>query len=170
MPSSRRLAVFSGGILDLDIGPLTTTPVAQRLKELSVPFIVATGFSRELMPAPLRTAPYLAKPFARAELIENVAISINGLAVAPLSPTRMPTIPNEMRARRVALKIPYTVMATGIRLLPDTILSIEANALVDDRDGEKADYYAYWLGRLERLTKEQFDEQLEHARQGRRFS
>jgi CheY-like chemotaxis protein len=158
------------GILDVGIGPLTMTPVAQRLKELSVPFVVATGFSRELLP-PLRTAPYLAKPFARAELIENVTISIDGLAVAPLSPTQMPTSkPKDLRARRVALKIPHSAMATGIRLSSDTILSIEANALVDDRDGEKADYYAYWLGRLERLTKEQFDEQLEHVRQGRRFS
>jgi CheY-like chemotaxis protein len=158
------------GILDVDTGPLTTTPVAQRLKELSVPFIVATGSSKELLPPPLRTASYLAKPFARAELIENVAISIDGLAVTPPSPTRMSTKPNDMRARRVALKIPHTVIAIGIRLSPDTILSIEANALVDDRDGEKADYYAYWLGRLGRLTKEQFDQQLEHARQGRRFS
>jgi CheY-like chemotaxis protein len=158
-------------ILDVDIGPLTATPIAQRLKELSVPFVVATGSSRELLPPPLHTAPYLAKPFAGAQLVENVSISIFDLAVAPQSPTRMSTSkPEDLRARRVALEIPHTVMATGIRLLPDTILSIEANALADDRDGEKADYYAYWIGRLERLTKEQLDKQLEHAQQGRRFS
>ena len=157
------------GILDAGMGPLTTTPVAQRLNELNVPFVVATGISRELLPPPLRAAHYLAKPFARAELIENVAISIGGLAVAPLSPRGLPTS-QDLRARRVALKIPRTVMATGVKLSPDTILSIEANALVDDREGETADYYAYWLSRLERLTKEQFDKQLERAQHGRRFS
>ena len=53
------------GILDVDIGPLTTTPVAQRLKELNVPFVVATGFSRELLPPLLCAAPYLAKRHSR---------------------------------------------------------------------------------------------------------
>jgi CheY-like chemotaxis protein len=157
------------GILDVGIGPLTTTPVAQRLNELNVPFVVATGISRELLPPHLRAAHYLAKPFARAELVENVATSIGGLAVAPLSPRQLPTS-QDLRARRVALKIPHTVMATGVKLSTGTILSIEANALVDDREGGTADYYAYWLSRLERLTKEQFDSQLERAQQGRRFS
>ena len=76
-------------------------------------FVVATGFSRELLTPPLGTAPHLAKPFARAEMIEHVATTSK---------------PKDLRARRVALKIPHTVMAAGIRLLPDTILSIEANA------------------------------------------
>lgn len=106
-------------IWDVDIGPPTTTLVAQRLKELSVPFVVATSFARELLPPALHTAPYLAKPFAQAELIDNVAISIDSLAVAPLSPTRMPTSkPKDLRARRIALKVPHTAMATGIRLHP----------------------------------------------------
>jgi CheY-like chemotaxis protein len=158
------------GILDVGTGPLTTAPVAQRLKELNVPLVVATSFAREFLPPPLHTARYLAKPFVRAELIENVAISIGALA-GPSSPARIAAAnPKDLRARRDALGIPHAVMATGIRLSPHTILSIEANALVADRDGEKADYYAYWLGRLERLTKEQIDKQLEHARQGRRFS
>src|SRR5262249_35068297 len=64
------------GILDVGIGPLPTTPVAQRLDELKVPYIVAPGFSREVIPPPLRSAPYLAKPFLREQLIESVLRSM----------------------------------------------------------------------------------------------
>ena len=76
---------------------------------------------------------------------------------------------NDLRARRAALKIPHNIMAIGIGLSPDAVLSIEVDALIDGYQSEAADFYAYWLGRLERLTKEELEMQIGHARKGRRF-
>jgi hypothetical protein len=75
----------------------------------------------------------------------------------------------DLRARRTALNIPQTIMATGLGLSSSEILSIETNALVDGHQNERAEYYVYWLDRLERLTQEQRDIQIAHAREGRRF-
>jgi hypothetical protein len=80
-----------------------------------------------------------------------------------------PANPKDLRARRAALEIPHNIMAIGIGLAPLTILSIEVDALIDGYESEAADFYAYWLGRLERLTQEQLDMQIAHAREGRRF-
>jgi hypothetical protein len=60
-------------------------------------------------------------------------------------------------------------MATGLGLSSSEILSIETNVLVDGHQDERAEYYIYWLDRLERLTQEQRDIQIAHARDGRRF-
>jgi hypothetical protein len=75
----------------------------------------------------------------------------------------------DLRARRTALNIPQTIRATGLGLSSSEILSIETNALVDGHQNERAEYYVYWLDRLERLTQEQRDIQIAHAREGRRF-
>jgi CheY-like chemotaxis protein len=158
------------GILDVGIGPLTTTPVAQRLNELKVPYIVATGFSREVIPPPLRSAPYLAKPFLREQLIESVLRSMcRPIAAESSTLEEPPTKRDDLGARRAALKIPHNIMAIGIGLSPDAVTSIEVDALIDGCQSETADFYAYWLGRLERLTKEQLEMQIGHARKGRRF-
>ena len=76
--------------------------------------------------------------------------------------------PKDLCARRAALKIHHAVMAIGLGLSPTDILSIEAAALVVGHESEKADFYTYWLDRLERLTKEQFDKQIARAGAGRR--
>jgi hypothetical protein len=75
----------------------------------------------------------------------------------------------DLRARRTALNIPHTIIATGLGLSSSEILAIETNALVDGHQNERAEYYVYWLDRLERLTQEQRDIQIAHARDGRRF-
>ena len=72
-----------------------------------------------------------------------------------------PPNPKDLRARRTALKIPHKVMAIGIGLSHVDLLSIEVDTLID--------FYDYWLNRLERLTKEQLEIQIEHAQEGRRF-
>jgi hypothetical protein len=41
--------------------------------------------------------------------------------------------------------------------------------LIDGDKSELADFYAYWLNRLERLTGEQLEIQIKHAQEGRRF-
>jgi hypothetical protein len=80
-----------------------------------------------------------------------------------------PPNPNDLRARRTALKIPHKVMANGIGLSHLDILSIEADILIDGYASELADFYTYWLNRLERLTEEQLKMQIKHAEEGRRF-
>jgi hypothetical protein len=75
----------------------------------------------------------------------------------------------DLRARRTALNISHAIIATGLGLSSSEILSIETAALVDGHQNEKAEYYVYWLDRLERLTQEQRDIQIAHAREGRRF-
>jgi hypothetical protein len=77
--------------------------------------------------------------------------------------------PKDLCARRTALKIPPTEMAIGLGLSPPDILSIEADALLVGHESEKADFYTYWLDRLERLTKEQLETQIGYARKGMRF-
>jgi hypothetical protein len=75
----------------------------------------------------------------------------------------------DLRARRTALGIPDATMATGLRLSPGEVLSIETAAMVGGNQTEKDEYYLYWLDRLERLTQEQRAIQIAHAREGRRF-
>lgn len=80
-----------------------------------------------------------------------------------------PSNSKDLRARRTALKIPHKVMANGIGLSHVDLLSIEVDTLIDGYESELADFYAYWLNRLERLTKEQLQIQIKHAQEGRRF-
>jgi hypothetical protein len=75
----------------------------------------------------------------------------------------------DLRARRTALKIPVAIMAAGLGFSCDEIISIETAALDDGDKNERAEYYAYWIDRLERLTQEQRDTQVAHAREGKRF-
>ena len=50
----------------------TWSDVADVLSERHVPFVIVTGYRRETLPAVLREAPYIAKPFNEAELIDVV--------------------------------------------------------------------------------------------------
>ena len=72
-------------------------------------------------------------------------------------------------ARRAALEIPHEVMVIGIGLPETEILAIEAAALIVGYESETADFYAYWLGHLERLTQEQLEMQFRNAHEGKRF-
>jgi hypothetical protein len=80
-----------------------------------------------------------------------------------------PANPRDLRARRTTLNIPHDTMAIGTGLSPADILLIETLSLTNDYQSETVDLYAYWLGRLERLTKDQLDMQIAHAQEGRRF-
>ncbi len=54
---------LDAAILDLTLGPQESYPVAERLRELGVPFAFATGHGREFLKPAFRDAPQLAKPF-----------------------------------------------------------------------------------------------------------
>ena len=44
--------------------------VGRALAELAIPFVIVTGFPRDVLPEHLGDAGYVAKPFAREELVD----------------------------------------------------------------------------------------------------
>jgi PAS domain S-box-containing protein len=59
-------------VLDINLGTETSEPVARELIKLGVPFTTISGYSREQLPANMRTAPLLGKPVSPAMLIAGV--------------------------------------------------------------------------------------------------
>lgn len=58
-------------LLDVNLNGERVTPVAERLRELGVPFLLVTGYGSRDLPEPvLAAAPRLAKPFREADLVE----------------------------------------------------------------------------------------------------
>lgn len=51
-------------ILDVDLGGRNSAPVAEKLTEQGIPFLVLTGFDEQGLDERFRRGPYLAKPFA----------------------------------------------------------------------------------------------------------
>ena len=53
-------------------------------------------------------------------------------------------VPKNLRARRLALKIPHSVMAIGLGFSSSDILAIEEEqALGDGHESERVEFYAY---------------------------
>ena len=50
-------------VLDLNLAGETSTPVADRLVTMGVPFVVATGYGADGLPPGHATVPVLAKPY-----------------------------------------------------------------------------------------------------------
>ena len=60
-------------VLDFNIADGTSGPIAQRLQELGVPFIVASAYPREIASGPVASAMrWISKPFSEASLTEGV--------------------------------------------------------------------------------------------------
>jgi DNA-binding NtrC family response regulator len=64
--------VPDGALLDVTLREGSVVAVANALRGHKVPFVVVTAFARDMLPAELRQAPYLAKPMSEIELIETV--------------------------------------------------------------------------------------------------
>ncbi len=60
-------------VLDLNLAGETSEPIADALAALGVPFLVATGYGAEGLPAGHRGAPVLAKPYDPIELTTALA-------------------------------------------------------------------------------------------------
>ena len=54
---------FDGAILDINLGGEPIYPVARVLKRRGIPFIFATGYEKESVPAEFSGLPVLAKPY-----------------------------------------------------------------------------------------------------------
>ena len=59
------------------VGGLPATLVIKRLDALGIPFMVVTGYAREVLPPELSSAPYVGKPFYREELIEGLVAALD---------------------------------------------------------------------------------------------
>ncbi|MBO1076002.1 response regulator [Roseomonas marmotae] len=69
------LALFASGkpeaaVLDINLAGQLSTPVADRLADSGVPFVVATGYGAAGLPDRHRGVPVLAKPYDPRELVE----------------------------------------------------------------------------------------------------
>lgn len=64
-------------VLDLNLGDHTSTPVAERLRDLNVPFVFATGFGDTMMiPDSMRSTPVVRKPYDSAGLAAALAVAL----------------------------------------------------------------------------------------------
>ena len=60
-------------VLDFNIADGTSGPIAQRLQDMGVPFIVASAYPREIASGPVASAlRWISKPFSEASLTEGV--------------------------------------------------------------------------------------------------
>lgn len=57
-------------VLDVNLRGEMSFPIADRLEEAGIPYIIATGYSRESLPERFRGKPRLEKPFRPERLAE----------------------------------------------------------------------------------------------------
>jgi DNA-binding response OmpR family regulator len=60
-------------VLDINLGHGTSEPVAKRLRSMSIPFVVASGYSRDQWPNVFRGQASVTKPFHADALVELIA-------------------------------------------------------------------------------------------------
>jgi DNA-binding NtrC family response regulator len=54
---------IDAAVMDLNLAGEASGPIADRLEELGIPFLVITGYGRAGLPAHHKKAPVIAKPF-----------------------------------------------------------------------------------------------------------
>ena len=67
---------FDLAILDINLLGEMSFPVAQRLTELNIPFVFATGYEHSTFPAILRAAPIWSKPFDSEALARALDLAL----------------------------------------------------------------------------------------------
>jgi len=64
-------------VLDFNIADGTSGPIAQRLQEMGVPFIVASAYPKEIASRPVVSAlRWISKPFSEASLTEGACVCL----------------------------------------------------------------------------------------------
>lgn len=64
---------MDAAILGIQLHDGTCEDVARVLKGRHIPFVVVSGYDRDAIPPELRSAPFLAKPVRREELVRAIA-------------------------------------------------------------------------------------------------
>lgn len=62
--------------LDINLGGDEVYPVAEIPVQRKIPFVIASGYTRDTLPADYRETPLLAKPFTTAELLSAITTVI----------------------------------------------------------------------------------------------
>lgn len=71
---------LDAAILDVTIRGGKVFPVAEKLLERDIPFVLASGYNDWALPEPMRDRPRLSKPFSAAELEEQIRLLCRGPA------------------------------------------------------------------------------------------
>ena len=66
-------APIDAALLDINLNGVEVFPVALKLREMGVPFVFASGYGREGLPADFSDAPVLQKPYLPDALRDAVA-------------------------------------------------------------------------------------------------
>ena len=74
---AKSLAI-DAAVIDVNLNGQTTSPIAEELVRRGVPFLFATGYGADSLPAPFRRMPILGKPFQQNELAEALHALVNG--------------------------------------------------------------------------------------------
>ena len=61
---------FDCAILDMNLRGDAAFPIAERLEEAGIPFLIATGYNSVALPEHLRNVPRVEKPFDVAQVVE----------------------------------------------------------------------------------------------------
>jgi CheY-like chemotaxis protein len=61
---------LDGALLDVGLREGSVIDVARALRAHRVPFVIVSGYPRDMLPTALKDAPYLGKPVGQSELIE----------------------------------------------------------------------------------------------------
>jgi DNA-binding response OmpR family regulator len=69
---------LAAAILDVNLGPERSFPIAERLAELKIPFVFMTGYNVADLPPPYRHYTALAKPVTPEKLVRAVAVLLAG--------------------------------------------------------------------------------------------
>jgi DNA-binding response OmpR family regulator len=67
-------------VLDINLGGQKIYPVAERLRELGVPFVFASGYDRSALPREWAARPLVQKPFQLAALAAGLRAALAGRA------------------------------------------------------------------------------------------
>lgn len=69
---------ISFAVLDVNLGAQTSLPVAEKLQELQIPFVLATGYGDvETILSEYPPAPIVRKPFTSESLLREVHRAVN---------------------------------------------------------------------------------------------
>jgi len=70
-------ATIDAALLDIDVNGIEVYPVANRLRALGVPFVFASGYGREALPAEFTEFPVVQKPYLPEALTAALARSLS---------------------------------------------------------------------------------------------